>query len=507
MIITRVRLIVGWLTAIGVLSGAFAQAPALMWRFYGTPAPNNPAAPSASDDTAYYTCLNRLFAVHLATGALKWQYPADTPLDSTFTTRPVIANGMVYIGTGNGNLLAMDAATGRLRWTFSARSGITSTPAADSDNIYFGTGTGDFFALDAQSGEPRWSKPFKAGGFITGDIHKNEDMLIFAADDNNVYGVNTSGVGRWRQAIPSPCYDPRISMAENTIYATGSNRLIAFNARSGGIRFQRPGFKSDFRIGPAADESGVYVINENKIFAFDHTGRPISDLKTPAELPHDAAFAPTASGGKLWVTTKRGTLLAFDGSTSTLIWSYTLRPLPLAPGVQPPPNRPDYINIIRSPFPTQNGVLVMGDDGSLNMFSSQWIDRLAPEVTQIFPSMGTMMSGQLPLDFSLRLRDDGSGINGSTVKLLLNGEPLESVFDEPKGLLEVRMRASSGASVTKPLPDGRHTLTIEATDWAGNTLRQSWAIYVDNTLSRTPPRRPTGNPGGPGGGGRDGGGS
>jgi len=54
-------------------------------------------------------------------------------------------------------------------------------------------------------------------------------------------------------------------------------------------------------------------------------------------------------------------------------------------------------------------------------------------------------------------------------------------------------------------------MTLVATDWAGNTVRYTWAIYIDNSLRRAPARpqqQQQGGPGAPGGGrgGRGGGG-
>jgi len=117
----------------------------------------------------------------------------------------------------------------------------------------------------------------------------------------------------------------------------------------------------------------------------------------------------------------------------------------------------------------------------------------------------------LPLDFTARLRDDGSGINPASVQWLLNDEPLPAEYEASLGEVTVRLRAGTAA---KPLPDGRHTMTLVATDWAGNTARYSWAIYIDNSLRRAPARPQqqqqqggSGAPGAPGGGrgGRGGG--
>jgi outer membrane protein assembly factor BamB len=76
-----------------------------------------------------------LYAVDIATGNLKWkyaQYPGDSIKWSYTTLGPVFASptvviGVVYVCTGgidNGELNAIDAASGTLKWKFTADTGI-----------------------------------------------------------------------------------------------------------------------------------------------------------------------------------------------------------------------------------------------------------------------------------------------------------------------------------------------------------------------------------------------
>jgi outer membrane protein assembly factor BamB len=488
-----------------------AQAPVLVWRFYGNPAPNNPASPNADDKTAYFPCLNKLYAVNLEDGTLKWQYPADGTLDTTFLTRPLAGKEFIYVGTGNGNLIAIDRETGRLRWSFSARSAITGSPVMDDENIYFGTGNGEIYALNMQSGQPAWQKPFKAGDYIYGQILKIEDFLIFSSNDGSLYAVAAAGgAGRWKFAIPSPSYDSQPAIGNEMLYVVGNSRLYALDYRSKMSLRSPRSLGGDPRIGITADENGVYgLTHENKIYAFDHAGNAPFDLKKAPILEYAPLFAPVAAGGWLWIATRRGTLYAYDLQTAELRWAYTIRPMPgatAAAGTRPP----DYLNISRPPLPTPKGLLVTCEDGSLHLFSADWVDRTPPEASELIPFMGEMMSGQLPFEASVRLRDDGSGVNAGTIQILLDDQVLEHKYEQATGLATVNIKAEG---TSKPIPDGRHTMTVIATDWAGNTLRRSWGIYIDNGLRkvrRTNTNQPPGGtpgapPGGRGGGDKGGG--
>src|SRR4029079_5848544 len=47
-----------------------------------------------------------------ATLSIKWTYEGG----ESFESSPAIADGVVYAGAGNGDLLAIDLASGKLRW-------------------------------------------------------------------------------------------------------------------------------------------------------------------------------------------------------------------------------------------------------------------------------------------------------------------------------------------------------------------------------------------------------
>jgi outer membrane protein assembly factor BamB len=49
---------------------------------------------------------------------LLWTYDATAPVDSS----AAVADGVAYVGAGTGELLALDAATGKVRWKYKAAS-------------------------------------------------------------------------------------------------------------------------------------------------------------------------------------------------------------------------------------------------------------------------------------------------------------------------------------------------------------------------------------------------
>jgi alcohol dehydrogenase (cytochrome c) len=115
-----------------------------------------------------------VWALDAATGDLFWNYqhaiPVDVPLCCGNINRGVaVARGKVFYATANGHLLALDAQTGRLVWDrifIDVRAGESSTgaPIVVKDMVIAGSAgaeygvRGHLDAFDLETGRPRWRR-------------------------------------------------------------------------------------------------------------------------------------------------------------------------------------------------------------------------------------------------------------------------------------------------------------------------------------------------------------
>lgn len=90
-----------------------------------------------------------------ATLAEAWAYCTGAAVLSS----PVVNNGVVYIGSTNGTLAALDGRSGRLLWRFQAGDSIYSTPDVQNGTVYFGNDDGFVYAVNATSGQLVWKSP------------------------------------------------------------------------------------------------------------------------------------------------------------------------------------------------------------------------------------------------------------------------------------------------------------------------------------------------------------
>jgi polyvinyl alcohol dehydrogenase (cytochrome) len=90
---------------------------------------------------------------------LKWAF--GFPDASVTWSHPTVAAGRVFVGSQNGTVYALDAKTGCIHWTFSAKGGVRTAVAvapagASRLVVYFGDTAANAYALDAATGRTLW---------------------------------------------------------------------------------------------------------------------------------------------------------------------------------------------------------------------------------------------------------------------------------------------------------------------------------------------------------------
>lgn len=133
------------------------------------------ATPIVVDGVIYVTgSWSRVYALNAVTGALIWEYDPKVPpawavnLCCDVVNRGVaVWKGKVYVGTLDGRLIALDAASGRQQWSVQTTPkdkpySITGAPRIVKDKVIIGNGgaelgvRGFVSAYDAENGELGW---------------------------------------------------------------------------------------------------------------------------------------------------------------------------------------------------------------------------------------------------------------------------------------------------------------------------------------------------------------
>ncbi len=144
----------------------------------------------ATDDALYFVCDDgHLYRLDRASGKEAWRYelgdsrvPRVPPNPFVFdydhrAPRPALADGVLYVGAGDGGFHAVDAASGRRVWRMQAKGKVRSNAAVRGARVVFGTLDNRLYALDRASGREVWS--FETTGPVTGSpVFAGEHFIV-----------------------------------------------------------------------------------------------------------------------------------------------------------------------------------------------------------------------------------------------------------------------------------------------------------------------------------------
>jgi outer membrane protein assembly factor BamB len=156
-----------------------------------------------------------LYALNANTGTLLWN---TVILNAVVNSSPAVWNGMVYFGTGsatNDSIYALNSRTGALVWSYPTSGWVFSSPTVVNGVVYIGSNDGNLYALDAKTGSLLWSYPTGAG-VITAPAVAN-GVVYVGSEDSKMYALNASAASCCGAIPPAGGCTPRPSPATPSI--------------------------------------------------------------------------------------------------------------------------------------------------------------------------------------------------------------------------------------------------------------------------------------------------
>ena len=159
---------------------------------------------------------------------------------------PLVWNGAVYFGSGDGNVYAVDAATGALKWKFKTGDVVHASPAIADGMVFIGSWDSYFYALDAATGAQKWK--FKTGE--DPDMHNQQGiqssaavmdgMVFFGCRDAHLYALDEqTGQQKWSYSTKGSWVIASPAVRDGKVFFTTSDTALLFeaDAKTGDIVF------------------------------------------------------------------------------------------------------------------------------------------------------------------------------------------------------------------------------------------------------------------------------
>jgi hypothetical protein len=128
---------------------------------------------------------------------IKWKFQTGKGISSS----PAISNGIVYVGSLDGYIYAIDAELGYLIWKIYIGQ-ITSSPLVFGDLVYVGSDDKYLYALDALTGTLKWR--YQTSGKVISSPSFSGGNLYVGSEDGYLYAFSSSNITEETQILEIP---------------------------------------------------------------------------------------------------------------------------------------------------------------------------------------------------------------------------------------------------------------------------------------------------------------
>ena len=196
-----------------------------------------------------------------------------------------IVDGVVYVGSLDGHLYALNLKDGSEKWKFKA--GPFKTPVGvHKGKIYAGDLDGAFFCLNA-AGKEVWkfateNEVTSGASFanLSGGAEAADDLILFGCGDESLYCIDSAGKKRWQFKVPGGPVMATPPVADGRTFASGC-------------------------------DSKLHIVDLK-------TGKEMAAI----DLDGQTAATPALRGDMLYVGTMSNQVLAIDVKKKELTWAF-----------------------------------------------------------------------------------------------------------------------------------------------------------------------------------------
>jgi outer membrane protein assembly factor BamB len=231
-----------------------------------------------------------------ALAGLRWTFDAHGPVRGS----PVLASGLVLFGGGDGNLYALDPATGRERWRAPLGGAVASTPAVAEGLVVATARDRIVSAVDLATGRPRWrfeagkEKPFEwEWDFWLSSPTIAGGTVFVGAGDGNLYALDLSSGRRLWQFATGGRVRSSPAVSDGVVwFGSMDGKVYALDAKTGRLQW-------------AFETEGVTI--DQKAAGFDR---------------RSIVSSPSLSADLLFVGSRDAHLYAVDRKTGKQAWRF-----------------------------------------------------------------------------------------------------------------------------------------------------------------------------------------
>ena len=182
-------------------------------------------------------------SINLDQSSLEWNYKGrNVPLSMKGSAAIATLNNNIFVPRDDGNIISLVANTGKLNWlvSISARSGrneleslrdVEITPIIDNGVLYIGSFQGNLVSIDIFTGSIIWSKPMS----VISHLSLDSSYLYVSDNSGSIYALDKyDGSVVWKQSMPEQIITTQTHViAEYLVTLSTQGHIIILNKEDG----------------------------------------------------------------------------------------------------------------------------------------------------------------------------------------------------------------------------------------------------------------------------------
>src|SRR5262245_11453881 len=128
---------------------------------------------------------------------LVWEFTTKGAVEGAVA----IADGIVYVGSWDKHLYAIDLKDGKEKWK-TKLAPFKASPVVHNGRVYAGDVDGVFYCVNAADGKVLWK--FETQGEITSGANFSDDRILIGSHDSTLYCLDKDGKQLWDFKIEGP---------------------------------------------------------------------------------------------------------------------------------------------------------------------------------------------------------------------------------------------------------------------------------------------------------------
>jgi outer membrane protein assembly factor BamB len=244
--------------------------------------------------------------------------------------RPATDGSNIYAASQDGNVIAVDAVSGKQRWKIKLEIELSAGPGVGEGAVAVASKNGNVILLDAKTGVETW-RVFVGGETLAQPLIR-EGVVIAQSIDNRLRALSLfDGKQKWELEQSVPALTMRgasspVLVGGNVIAGFDNGRLLAVDVESGDIEWDSmlsmPTGRSD--LDRLADVDGSIASVGQDIYAAGYQGRVTSLAAESGQVlwarEISTQVGVSADWNSVYTTREDGELVAMSRNNGAEIW-------------------------------------------------------------------------------------------------------------------------------------------------------------------------------------------